>query len=183
MEVWKDIKDFEGYYQVSNLGRVKSLKRYVASKNGSKRIVKSKILQTGYDQDGYLLAVWSINGSRFTRKVARLVASEFIPNPDSKPQVNHINGIKNDNRVENLEWTTCSENIKHAYNKGLHKGNGLKQKVSIFCLNGRPIKTFNSLTEASNELDIPITSIIDCCKGRQKTAYGYIWKYYQKEKA
>ena len=121
-EIWCDIKGYEGLYRVSNLGRVKSLERLVKSKHNSNRLVKNKILMQGIDKDGYHLVVLSVNNKRATKKVARLVGMAFIPNLKNKPQINHINGIKNDNRVSNLEWCTCKENIQHAINERLRTG-------------------------------------------------------------
>lgn len=115
MEIWKDIIGYEGLYQISNLGRVKSLsKEYTKSGSLSKK--KEKILnphlnkKTNYNH--YLLCN---NGTKLTHLLHRLVAIHFIENNENKPQVNHINGIRNDNRIENLEWCTVSENQQHKF--------------------------------------------------------------------
>ena len=127
MEVWKTIKGFENY-QVSNLGRVKSLKRYVNHPVTYKQFVKERILKNGITL-GYSNVTLSKDKKKYNFRVHRLVAESFIINTNLKPFVNHINGIKNDNRVENLEWHTISENTKHAYDIGLHKPyTGLKDK-------------------------------------------------------
>ena len=115
-EVWKDIVGYEGLYQVNNLGKIKSLKRV----DNNNHIVKEKILKGCYDKDGYLKVIL-YNGKNKTYRVHRLVAQTFIPNPDNKPQVNHISGNKKDNSIQNLEWVTSKENVNHAWKTGLSK--------------------------------------------------------------
>ena len=103
-EIWKDIENYEGLYQVSNLGRIKSIRK----------MKKQNILKLG-TRNTYNVINLMKNGKARSFQVHRLVAKAFIPNPENKPQVNHINGVKNDNRLENLEWVTRSENTIHAY--------------------------------------------------------------------
>lgn len=114
IEEWRDIEEYEGYYQISNKGRVKSLARSMIMKDGRGKTLKERILKLSYDQDGYVLYGLSKYNKVKTYKAHRLVASYFIPNPDNLPMVNHKNGIKHDNRVENLEWCDAFYNSQHA---------------------------------------------------------------------
>lgn len=117
MEVWKDIVGYEGKYQVSNLGYIKSLEMWT----GDKYIKRDKILRGSLSNNGYLYVSLCKGGKAKKYKVNRLVAQAFIENPYNLPITNHIDGDKTNNCVDNLEWTTQSENLKHAYRTGLRK--------------------------------------------------------------
>lgn len=119
MEIWKRYKDT--YYEVSNMGNIRSIERFVERKGWYKHFVKSKILRPAIDKKGYLRFGLMVNGKLVTVKGHRVVAEVFIDNVENKPQVNHINGIKHDNRVESLEWCTNRENQIHAIKTGLVK--------------------------------------------------------------
>lgn len=169
MEKWKDIKGYEGLYQVSDQGRVKS---FVRRKEG--KILK---LQTTYK--GYLSV--KVGGKRVA--VHRKVAKAFIPNLDNKPQVNHIDGIKTNNNVDNLEWCTNSENQIHANKLGLRrtpKGEEVYNSIPVlqYDMKGNFIKRWGSQTTASEELKISHSQINACClkKRHYKSAGGFIWK-------
>ena len=130
MEVWKEIKGYNGIYQVSNIGRVKSKTQYCKGRLGSGK-QNGRVLKQQKCYKGYLRVSLSFNKVRFNTGVHRLVALSFIDNPLNKPQVNHINGIKTDNTVENLEWCTNKENQIHAVKNKLNNPNlGEKHHMS-----------------------------------------------------
>jgi len=131
MEIWKDIDNYNGYYQVSNLGRVRSLDRYIKNRNGYRlkkgQLLKPAILKNGYSNH----RLWKDNKLKNLTE-HRLVAIAFIPNPNNYKEVNHLNGDKLDNRIENLEWVTRSENIIHSYETGLQKPKKSKVTEDVF---------------------------------------------------
>lgn len=182
-EIWKDIKGYEKFYQISNLGRVKSLTRissyYNALYNEEKqRIRKEHIMKTHTPKNRYTSVILTKNGIEKTFTVHRLVAEAFIPNLENKSQVNHIDGNKENNCVDNLEWVTSSENNKHAFITGLNKPHNMR-KVNQYDLQGNFIKQWNSITDflKENSLNLKNSNITTCCKGKRKNAYGYKWKY------
>ena len=125
-EKWADIWGYYGYYQISNLGRVKSLKRIVKSGKRQKRLVRQRIMRPFMNTCGYICVILYKNHKQRCFRVARLVGKYFISNPFNKPEVNHKKGNKKDNRAWMLEWNTRSENRKHAWGMGLNKGNTRK---------------------------------------------------------
>lgn len=129
--IWKDVDGYKGFYQVSNIGDVRSVDRYVNHWQGGKCIKKGKDLKPSLNHKGYCMVNLQINGKGGLKSIHRLVAEAFIPNPENKPQVNHINGIKSDNKVENLEWSTQSENQRHAFITGLNKGSMFGRKGEL----------------------------------------------------
>lgn len=191
MEIWKDIKGYEGLYQVSNMGRVKSLERVVFRGNGhGKRILDEKILKLS-SIHGYLIAFLFNGSKRKNYRVHRLVAQAFIPNPENKPEIDHINTIRTDNRVENLRWVTKKENILNPLSLEHRSGENhcrwgkfnekcpTSKPVIQLSLKGKPIKEWSCATEAQRVLGIHQGNICGCCKGRKGyyTAGGYRWMY------
>lgn len=186
-EVWKDVKGYEGLYKVSNTGKVKSFQRN-----------REKFLSDKYYENGYLRASLSKNKEKKKVLIHRLVAETFIPNPENKPEVNHIDGNKKNNNASNLEWCTRCENVKHAWETGLNENqreklrnmNPLKARKYEFAekrkkpiiqmdLDNNFIIEFNSAQEATKYYGIKelYKHISACCVGRRKTAYGYKWRY------
>lgn len=175
-EIWKDINidGLKGKYQVSNLGNIKSLKR-----NISMKLI--------HDKDGYpTIFLWKYKRKVHIR-VHRMVTQAFIPNPENLPQVNHKDGNKQNNCVKNLEWVTCSENVKHAYKTGLNKArqgneNHLSKKIIQYDINMRKIAEYEGIREAERRTGFDNGYISACCLGKYKKAYGYIWKYKEEQK-
>ncbi|KIS22027.1 NUMOD4 domain-containing protein [Clostridium botulinum] len=174
-ENWKDIEGYKGLYQVSNLGRIKSVERKVKNAKGY-RIVKSKILTDRIDKGGYKIIDLRNGKEKKTYKVHRLVALAFIPNPDNKPEVNHKQEDKKDlNCVSNLEWATSKENMNYG-TINQRKAKRFSKKVYQYTLDNRLIKIWNSTKECKQE-GFNSSHVADCCRGISKTHKGYRWSY------
>ena len=199
-EEWKKIAEFPNY-SVSNMGRVRNDR-------------KNTLMGNSYDSKGYYRVALSKNNKRHARRVHRLVAMAFIPNPQNKEQVNHLDGNKTNNVVSNLEWCTNQENqdhyweyldngnrskkiskrVKEAYKKNPNLSvqkriafqknkakiiEGTKLKLSKKIIRVEDGKIYNSISDASTELNISDGNIIAVCKGKRRAAGGYHWKYYE----
>lgn len=179
MEIWKDVPGFETRYQISNMGRIKS-KSYIRSNGFGLYRTREQIIKPYKEPFGYLAIKLYKDGKCKQAKIHRLVAIAFIPNPDNKPEVDHINTNVEDNRVANLRWVTSSENklnpITRAKNAESRKVANAKPVV-CYSKNGMLVGKFNSLLEAGEKLHICPTHICHCCKGKRKFAGGYKWKY------
>lgn len=177
-EIWKDIPNYEGLYQVSNKGNVLSLNAYG---HKIKRPLKQYINSFGYP-------VVVLNHNKIPKYVAVhiLVAKAFIPNPNNKPQVNHIDGNKTNNTVDNLEWVTSKENIQHAIRTGLSNPKGYKDQfgkdhvaskpVLQYDMCGNFIKKWDCQSDAARYYHCNPSMISSCIAGRWRSCKGFIWK-------
>lgn len=162
-EIWRDIKDYPNY-MISNWGNVKSL-NYINTG-------EEKILKQIKNSKGYLQVGLNKNGKCKRYLIHRLVAEAFLPNPDNKPCIDHINANKTDNRVENLRWCTYKENMNNPLT--IDK---ISKPIIQFSKSGELIKKWDSAMDAQRELELFSSSIFACCKGKLKTAGGFKWSY------
>lgn len=175
-EVWKDIPHYEGLYQISNFGRVKALARRRENHTHGVWIQPEQIMSVRLNKDGYeCVCLTPKNGKRKTERVHRLVALAFIPNPDKKPEVNHINCIRDDNRVKNLEWVTRQENIAHTVKCGG------RVKKYIKCIETNQI--FKTSKEASNINGGDAGNIRKVARNRKGSVKGFPLHLYRKNVA
>jgi len=195
LKEWRDIKEYEGRYSVSNTGDVMSLD-YMHTK-------KNVIMKQSVDKDGYFRIQLCKNGIYKSFFVHRLVLEAFSYNYENKPTVNHINGIKSDNRIDNLQWATYSEQNQHAWDNGLkfmtekkreaskkniriciskrdNEKNGSNNSINVdkYSLNNEYICTYSSISKASELTNISASCINNCINGKnyRKTAGGFIWR-------
>ncbi len=182
-ELWKDVKGYEGLYEVSNLGRVRS--KTIKSWNGHVFFIKKGIIrkQRAEKRAGYLFLDLSKNGKLHRFYVHRLVAEAFLPNPKNLPQVNHKDENVKNNCVSNLEWCDARYNNLYGNRKNiLHSIAKTPSKPVIqMSLNGRFIKYWHSQLEAARAVKRSATSISECCQGITKTSAGYKWRYASKK--
>lgn len=176
VEEWRPVIGFEGLYEVSDWGNVRSVDRIVIRNNGRRYTVKGKIRQPFKTKNEYLVCnLW--NKSPKNVYVHRLVAEAFIPNPENKPEVDHINTIKTDNRVENLRWATPHENMNNeiTHEKAFNKPK-VSKKIYQYKLNGELLAEYPSMHEAER-YGYGRKEIKKCCMGMYKQHKGYKWSF------
>lgn len=180
MDLWKDIPNFEGLYQANTNGEIRSFYTNI-------------ILKQEISKNGYCKVMLCKNKQRKLLSVHRIIARTFLKNYDEKLQVNHINGIKTDNRVENLEMVTAKENMIHSFKNKLQKPktgeehplykkygkeNKTSKKVVQYDMNNNFIKIWDSIMDVERVLGINNSNISSCCNGNKKSAGGFKWEHY-----
>lgn len=182
-EIWKDVIGLEGAFQVSNMGRIRSLDRYAKVCGGGKRLVKGRILKPTRLQNGYYEAQFHYKGKRIIYLLHRLVALHFIDNPLSLPEINHKDENPQNNCVENLEWCTSKYNANYGTRNIRMMEN--REFVSVIQMdkNGNIINAWNKMSDACKHTGADIASMIRVCKGKQNTCVGYKWRYADEERA
>lgn len=171
----KEIRNYEGLYEINVHGDIRSKDRLIRLATGSVRYSQGKPIKAKENNDGYLFVTLSKNGEAKNYYVHRLVAETFIANPNNKPQVNHLDGNKKNNNLYNLEWSTPAENTKHAYNSGLSKNIGATHSFAKKLTDRCTGKIYNCIKEAAVELEINYTTLRNmlCGSNKNKTCLEY----------
>ena len=176
MEIWKDIEGYEGYYQVSNHGRVRSQDRTVVFSDGHVHYYKTKLMTLCPDKDGYLLVCLRKNGLKSTPKVHRLVANAFVQNPENLPIINHKDHNRANNHFSNLEYCTTKYNV--TYKDAVRKRAVQRAKPVIqLTLDGCFVNEYESASEASRQTGFNRGHICDCARGERPMAHGFLWRW------
>ena len=203
--VWKPIPGYEGIYEASNKGEIRSFDKVITQKNGTDRTIKGRVMKQRKNNRGYHIITLNKDSVSKDYLVHRLIAFAFLPNPDNLPQVNHIDGNKSNNCIENLEWCDQTHNMLEAYRTGLRvatppvfteedrkrmseqrKGRPIKAQqkpVMQMDLDGNDIQAFDNAADACKQLGFKDkTGIYDCCTNRRgrQTYMGYKWRYIDK---
>lgn len=174
---WRDVVGYEGLYEVSNDGRV----RTVGHVTNNHEIPPKELGVRTYKNQRYARVRLYKNGVPKDYMVHRLVAQAFVPNPDNKPQVNHLDGDRSNNSAENLEWCTASENQRHAYETGLKNIEDTavftRKRVLQIGQDGEIVRVWRSMSDAARSLGLQVSNISHCCRGKIKMTGGYQWEY------
>lgn len=175
-EIWKDIPNYENFYQASSFGRIRSVDRYNIN-SYKNRCIYGQNLKLSNDR--YSCVFLSKNGKAVKFTVHYLIAITFLKKKKHCNQINHIDANKRNNKVSNLEWCTMKQNMQHAHKNGLYKNSILKKSKSIkqYDLNNKFLCKYASIMDAERKTKIPNNNIVKVAKGKRNTAGGYIWKY------
>lgn len=164
---WREVKEYEGYYQVSDTGLIRSVDRHIVFSDGRERDYKGINLHIKNDKSGYPIVKLNRHGKNTRYFVHRLVAIAFLPNPLNLPQINHKDENHANNKVDNLEWCDGKYNVRYS----------LAVKVKQYDKNGNYLRTWDCMQDIQQELGIATPNIIQCCKRKAKTAGGFCWNY------
>ena len=180
MEIWKPISGYEGFYEVSNLGRIRSLERIVECSDGRKRKIKDRTLKGSSYSGGYSGVTLHKDGCAKFVNIHRIVAEAFVPNPLEKEEVNHKDENPGNNHASNLEWVTHKENINYGTRTERAREATTKlqgKAVQQLSKDGKLVAEYESISIAYRATGAFISNIVKCARGEYKTAGGYIWKY------
>lgn len=186
MEVWEPVVGYEGFYEVSNQGRVRGVEREVYHGNGTYRRQPSKILRANPEGGGYLQVGLYKDGTMVKRKIHRLVAIAFLDNAQNLPEVNHVDENKRNNTLSNLEWCTRKENENHGTKRARAAASmdyaalaqKLSKRVAQYSTDGTLIKVWDSLKAIHLALGYSQGNISMCCNGKHKNGlYGFVWRH------
>ncbi len=175
-EIWKPIKGYKGYYEVSNLGNVRSIDRTIKDKNGKAKIIKGVLLKQAKDKFGYCRVSLSKNGNVEKRTVHRLVAESYINNPEEKETVNHKDENPSNNCVDNLEWLSQNDNLNYGTRR-IREAQTKGKEIVQLTLDGEYVNLFHSIREAGRQINNNYGGIRDVLMGSYYQAYGYCWVY------